>query len=116
MKHLIIVPIGDAHLFKGLKEVSRDCSLVAFVGESIPERSRHGFASEELFLEAVARGDADRYSFNTVEEAAAFARKKLEMLNRIGRAIEDRTNERLSRKKEPFPSVKQIPKQKKVTA
>jgi hypothetical protein len=42
-----------------------------------------------MFLEAVARGDADRYTFESVEEAAAFAKDKLEILNRSGKAIED---------------------------
>ena len=42
-----------------------------------------------MFLEAVARGDADRYTFESVEEAAAFAKDKLEILNRSGKAIEE---------------------------
>jgi hypothetical protein len=92
MKHLIIVPIVDAHLFQGLEEVYRDHSLIALVGESAHERSRHGYASEELFLEAVARGDADGYTFQSLEEAAAFAKEKLERLNRLGKAIEEGLN------------------------
>lgn len=106
MKQLIIVPIVDAHLFRGLKEVCRDHDLVALVGESVYERSRHGYVSEELFLEAVARGDADRYTFQSVEEAATFAKEKLERLNQLGKAIEEgatgpKVRGRHSQKSEP---------------
>ena len=89
MKRVIIVPILDVHRFCGLEEVCRDQSLAALVGDTTSERSRERFPCEEMFLEAVARGDADRYTFQTVEEAAAFANDKLEILNRSGKAIED---------------------------
>ncbi|HTZ89195.1 MAG TPA: hypothetical protein VMA71_02580 [Alloacidobacterium sp.] len=106
MKQLIIVPIVDVHLFRGLEEVCRDHDLVALVGESEYERSRHGYASEELFLEAVARGDADRYTFQSLEEAATFAKEKLERLNQLGKAIEEgaagrKDRSRHSQKSEP---------------
>ncbi len=89
MKRVIIVPILDVHRFPGLEEVCRDQSLAALVGDTTSERSRERFPSEEMFLEAVARGDADRYTFESVEAAAAFAKDKLEILNRSGMAIED---------------------------
>jgi hypothetical protein len=89
VKRIIVVPILDAHRFPGFEEVCRDQSLAALVGDTTSERSRERFPCEEMFLEAVARGDADRYTFQTVEEAAAFAKDKLEILNRSGKAIED---------------------------
>jgi hypothetical protein len=89
VKRVIIVPILDVHRFCGLEEVCRDQSLAALVGDTTSERSRERFPCEDMFLEAVARGDADRYTFQTIEEAAAFAKDKLEILNRSGKAIED---------------------------
>ena len=89
MKRVIIVPILDVHRFRGFEEVYRDQSLAALVGDTTSERSRERYSCEEMFLEAVARGDADRYTFASVEEAAAFARDELEILNRSGKAIED---------------------------
>ena len=89
MKRVIIVPILDVDRFRGFEEVYRDQSLAALVGDTTSERSRERFSCEEMFLEAVARGDADRYTFESVEEAAAFAKDKLEILNRSGKAIED---------------------------
>ena len=85
MKRVIIVPIPDVHRFRGFKEVCRDQSLAALVGDTTSERSRKQYSSEDLFLEAVARGDADRYTFRNAEEAAAFAKEKLETLNRLGK-------------------------------
>jgi len=89
VKRVIIVPILDVHLFRGFEEVYRDQSLAALVGDTTSERSRKRYASEDLFLEAVARGDADRYTFQSLEEAAAFAKEKLETLGRLGKAIEE---------------------------
>ena len=89
MKRLIIVPILDVHRICGFEEMCRNQSLVALVGDTTSERSRERYSSEEMFLEAVARGEADRYTFESVEEAAAFAKNKLEILNRSGKAIED---------------------------
>ena len=92
MKRVIIVPILDVHRFRGLEEVYRDQSLAALVGDTTSERSRERYSSEDLFLEAVARGDADRYTFQSLEEAAAFAKERLEILNRLGMAIEEGLN------------------------
>lgn len=93
VKRLIFVPILDAHQFQGLIEVYRTHSLVALVGESSYQRSRHGYGSEELFLKAVARGTADRYTFHSLQEATVFAKEKLETWNRLGRAIERKLRE-----------------------
>ena len=92
MKRVIIVPILDVHRFCGFEEVYRDQSLAALLGDTTIQRSRERYASEDLFLEAVARGDADRYTLRSAEEAAAFAKEKLETLNRLGMAIEEGLN------------------------
>jgi len=89
VKRVIIVPILDVHRFRGFEEVCRDQSLAALVGDTTSERSRERYSSQDLFLEAVARGNADRYTFQSREEAAAFAKEKLEILNQLGKAIEE---------------------------
>ena len=89
MKRVIIVPILDVHRFRGFEEVCRNQSLAALVGDTTRERSRERYSSQDLFLEAVARGDADRYTFQSREEAATFAKEKLERLNQLGKAIEE---------------------------
>jgi hypothetical protein len=98
VKRVIIVPILDVHRFRGFEEVYRDQSLAALVGDTTSERSRERYPSLDLFLEAVARGEADRYTFQTVEEAAAFAKEKLETLNRFGKAIEEGLNKTTTQK------------------
>ena len=110
MKRVIIVPILDVHRFRGFEEVYRDQSLAALVGDTTSERSRQRYASEDLFLEAVARGDADRHSFQSLEEAAAFAKKKLELLNRLGKAIEEDVERTAAQKFSSRPSRKRQPK------
>lgn len=110
MKRVIIAPILDVHRFRGFEEVCRAQSLAALVGDTTSERSRERFSSEEMFLEAVARGDADRYTFESVEEAAAFAKDKLEILNRLGKAIEDGLNRTTTQKFRSRESQKSGPK------
>ena len=106
MKRVIIVPILDVHRFRGFEEVCRDQSLAALVGDTTSERSRERYSSQDSFLEAVARGDADRYTFQSREEAATFAKEKLERLNQLGKAIEEgatgpKIRSRHSQKSEP---------------
>jgi hypothetical protein len=110
VKRVIIVPILDVHRFRGFEEVYRDQSLAALVGDTTSERSRERYPSLDLFLEAVARGEADRYTFQTVEEAAAFAKKKLETLNRLGKAIEDGLNRTTTQKARSRTSQRSGPK------
>jgi hypothetical protein len=110
VKRVIIVPILDVHRFQGLEEVYRDQNLAALVGESTHERSRQGYASEDLFLEAVARGAADRYTFRSAEEAAAFATEKLGELNRLGKAIEEGLDRTTTQKFRSRQSQKRRPK------
>jgi len=110
VKRVIIVPILDVHRFRGFELVHRDQSLAALVGDKTSERSRQRYASEELFLEAVARGDADRYTFQSLEEAAAFAKEKLETLNRLGKAIEEGVESAATQKFRSRRSQKRRPK------
>ena len=110
MKRVIIVPILDVHRFRGFEEVYRDQSLAALVGDTTSERSREQYSSQDSFLEAVARGDADRYTFHSLEEAAAFAKEKLETLNRLGSGIEDSLNSAATSKFRSRPSQKRQPK------
>lgn len=93
MKRVIIIPIVDVYRFRGFEEVYRDQSLAALVGDTTDERSRERYASEDAFLEAVARGEADRYTFQSIEEATTFARAKLEILNRLAKRIENGLNQ-----------------------
>jgi hypothetical protein len=69
--------------------IARDRNLAAFVGNTAPGRTREAYDSDESFLEAVAQGFADRYTFNTLDEAAAFAKRKLDELARTAQEIED---------------------------
>ena len=110
MKRVIIVPILDVHRFRGFEEVCRDQSLAALIGDTTSERSRGRYSCEEMFLEAVARGDADRYAFQSLEEAAVFAKDKLEILNRLGKAIEDGLNRTTTQKFRSRQSQKSSPK------
>ena len=102
MKRLVIVPVADIQYFQGFQEVCRDHSLAGLVGDTQSGRSREQFSSQEMFLEAVARGDADLYSFQSIEEATAFASKKLESLNRLGTAIENRVKKWAPQEFAPF--------------
>jgi hypothetical protein len=110
VKRVIIVPILDVHRFRGFEEVYRDQSLAALVGDTTSERSRERYSSQDVFLEAVARGDADRYTFRSAEEAVAFAKEKLETLNRLGKAIEEGVERTVTQKFRSRRSQKRQPK------
>jgi hypothetical protein len=92
VKRVIIIPIVDVYRFGGFEEVCRDQSLAALIGDTTGDRSRERYVSEDTFLEAVARGEADRYTFQSAEEAIAFAREKLKILSRLGKRIENGLN------------------------
>lgn len=98
MKRVIIIPIVDVYRFCGFEEVCRDQSLAVLVGDTTSERSRERYASEDSFLEAVARGKADRYTFQSIEEATTFAREKLGILNRLGKRMENCLNRTTAQK------------------
>ena len=88
MKRVIIVPAADVgHL---LEVIYREESLVALAGDTTHGRSRAAYDSEEAFLQAVAQGIADRYTFETLADAAAFAETRLKKMMRSAKAIEAR--------------------------
>src|ERR1700751_388989 len=73
MKRVVIVPFADVDRFPDLEVIARDGALVALVGNTAAGRTRDAYDSEEAFLSAVALGLADRHTFNSLAEAAAFA-------------------------------------------
>jgi hypothetical protein len=75
--------------FADLELIARDRSLGAFLGNTAPARTRDAYDSDESFLQAVALGYADRYTFNTADEAVIFGKQKLEDLARLAREIEE---------------------------
>jgi hypothetical protein len=101
MKRVLVLPLSEAARFPDLEVIARDRNLAAFLGNTTPRRSREAYDSDESFLEAVARGYADRYTFDTVDEAAAFAKRKLEDLARTAQNIEDALVTRRTQKPRP---------------
>jgi hypothetical protein len=87
MKRVIIVPVTETRQFPGMKILSRGGSIAALVGDTFEERTRSAFDSEDSFFYSVAGGRADLYTFNTLEEAARFARGKIEALTALERGI-----------------------------
>ena len=57
------------------------------MGDTSKARTRSAFDSEDSFFYAVGYGQADLYTFNTLDEAARFAKSKLEALTAIERSI-----------------------------
>jgi len=88
MKRVVVLPLSEAAHFPDLEVIARDRNLAAFVGNTAPGRTREAYDSDESFLDAVARGVADRYTFHTLDEAATFAKRKLEDLARAAQKIE----------------------------
>jgi hypothetical protein len=88
MKRVIIVPVTETRQFPGMKILARGGSLAALVGDTFAERTRSAFDSEDSFFYSVASGQADLYTFNTVAEAARFAKGKIETLMALERSIE----------------------------
>ena len=58
------------------------------MGDTFEERTRSAFDSEDAFFYSVAGGRADLYTVNTLEEAACFAKGKIEALTAIERSID----------------------------
>ena len=87
MKRVIIVPVTETRRFPGMKILARGGSIAALVGDTFEERTRSAFDSEDSFFYSVAAGQADLYTFNTLEEAARFAKDKIEALTAIERSI-----------------------------
>jgi hypothetical protein len=88
MKRVIIVPVTETRQFAGMKILARGGSIAALVGDTFAERTRSAFDSEDSFFYSVAGGQADLYTFNTLDEAACFAKVKIEALMALERSID----------------------------
>ena len=88
MKRVIIVPITETGQFPGMEILARGGSVAALVGDTFEERTRSAFDSDDSFFYSVAGGQADLYTFNTLAEAARFAKVKIEALMAIERSID----------------------------
>jgi hypothetical protein len=87
MKRVIIVPVTETRQFPGMKILARGGSIAALVGDTFEERTRSAFDSDDSFFFSVASGQADLYTFNTLAEAARFAKGKIQALTAIERSI-----------------------------
>ena len=88
MKRVIIVPVSETRQFPGMEILARGGSIAALVGDTFAERTRNAFDSADSFFYSVASGQADLYTFNTLAEAARFAKGKIEALTIIERSID----------------------------
>jgi hypothetical protein len=68
--------------------LARGGSIAALVGDTFEARTRSAFDSEDSFFYAVGYGQADLYTFHSLEEAACFAKDKIEALTVIERSID----------------------------
>jgi hypothetical protein len=87
MKRVIIEPVTETRQFPGMEILARGGSIAALVGDTFEERTLSAFDSEDSFFYAVAGGRADLYAFNTLDEAARFAKGKIEALTALERSI-----------------------------
>lgn len=87
MKRVIIVPVTEARQFPGMEILARGGSIVALVGDTFGARTRGFFDSDDSFFYAVGYGQADLYTFNTLDEAAHFAKGKIEALTAIEQSV-----------------------------
>jgi hypothetical protein len=101
MKRVVVLPLSEAAQFPDLEVIARDRNLAAFVGNTAPGRAREAYDSDESFLEAVAQGFADRYTFNTLDEAATFAKQKLDDLARAAEKIDVALGSRATQRHQP---------------
>ena len=88
MKRVIVVPVTETGRFPGMEILARGGSIAALVGDTFEARTRCAFDSEDSFFYSVASGQADLYTFNTLAEAARFAKGKIETLMALERSIE----------------------------
>jgi hypothetical protein len=88
MKRVIIVPVTETRQFPGMETLARGESIAALVGDTFEARTRSAFDSEDLFFYSVASGRADLYTFNTLDEAARFAKGKIEALMALERSVD----------------------------
>ena len=87
MKRVIIVPVTETGRFPGMEILASGGSIAALVGDTFEARTRNAFESEDSIFYAVGYGQADLYSFRSLEEAACFAKDKIEALTAIERSI-----------------------------
>jgi hypothetical protein len=87
MKRVIIVPITETDRFPGMEILARGSSIAALEGDTFEARIRSAFDSEDSFLYAVGYGQADLYTFHTLEEAACFATDKVHALTSLELSI-----------------------------
>ena len=88
MKRVIIVPVTETRRFPGMEILASGGSIAALVGDTFEARTRSAFDSDDSFFYSVAGGQADLYTFNTLEEAARFAKGKIEALMAIEHSID----------------------------
>jgi hypothetical protein len=88
MKRIIIVPITETGQFPGMEILARGGSIAALVGDTFEARTRSAFDSDDSFFYAIGYGQANLYTFNTLGEAADFAKGKIEALTAIQRSID----------------------------
>src|SRR5271154_3736564 len=87
MKRVIIVPVTESRQFPGMEILARGGSVAALVGDTFEARTRSAFDSDDSFFYSVGYGQADLHTFNTLDEAARFARGKIEALTGLERSI-----------------------------
>jgi hypothetical protein len=88
MKRVIIAPVTETRQFAGMKILVRGGSIAALVGDTFEERTRSVFDSDDSFFYSDASGQADLYTFNTLAEAARFAKGKIEALMALERSLD----------------------------
>jgi hypothetical protein len=83
MKRIIIVPITETGRFPGMEILALGGSVAALVGDTFEARTRIAFDSDDSFFYSVGHGQADLYTFQNLEEAACFAKGKIEALTTL---------------------------------
>jgi hypothetical protein len=58
------------------------------VGDTLGERTRRAFDSDDSFFSSVGCGQADLYTFKTLDEAAHSAKDKIEAITAIERSMD----------------------------
>jgi hypothetical protein len=93
MKRVIIVPVTETDRFPGMEILARGGSIAALVGDTFEGRFRSAFDSEDSFFYSACHGQADLYTFNTSDEAARFAKGKIETLMTLELSIKCKAND-----------------------
>ena len=88
MRRVIIVPVTETRQFPGMKILARGGSIAALVGDTFEARTRSAFDSDDSFFYSIGYGQADLYTFNSLEEAFRFAKGKIEALTALERSID----------------------------